>query len=315
MPQSPSVLVPSLLAALLSSAPSATRAAASSSISTAGICVLLCCTIQLWSSIAGPLPWAAGWGIVRAWRHHGPPCSSQQQERRQPACQPGGRLPGQGTASQPSMQLLPSLAKPVLFSPIAFLGWGWRWRWRRSSRWPLPCGCGRTAFNGRWRTSTATRGAAGRSEPWQKPLRWTNCQSARLRHAALRQLYWSGPCCPRYATGWAFAFGDPSQLPESEGGGYAWTGSPFIGHKYFFQAGLDRTSYAIWFFQVGGCLHRMPPAWWRRRRGCAAGRYLQLAPGAAWGNEHASTAWQWSVEGQAAGRSGSGCWAPQCLAC
>ncbi|KAL4433241.1 hypothetical protein ABPG77_003289 [Micractinium sp. CCAP 211/92] len=56
-------------------------------------------------------------------------------------------------------------------------------------------------------------------------------------------------CLAWYATGWAFAFGDPSQLPESEGGGYAWTGSPFIGHKYFFQAGLDRTSYAIWFFQ------------------------------------------------------------------
>ena len=39
------------------------------------------------------------------------------------------------------------------------------------------------------------------------------------------------PC--RYATGWAFAFGDPAALP---GGGFEWQGNAFIGHKYFFQA-------------------------------------------------------------------------------
>ena len=51
----------------------------------------------------------------------------------------------------------------------------------------------------------------------------------------------------RYATGWAFAFGDPVQQAD---GSYPWSGNPFIGPKFFFQAGLDRTSYATWVFQV-----------------------------------------------------------------
>ncbi|PSC70378.1 ammonium transporter isoform B [Micractinium conductrix] len=39
-------------------------------------------------------------------------------------------------------------------------------------------------------------------------------------------------CLAWYATGWAFAFGDPAALP---GGGFEWQGNAFIGHKYFFQ--------------------------------------------------------------------------------
>ena len=49
-----------------------------------------------------------------------------------------------------------------------------------------------------------------------------------------------------YATGWAFAFGDP---PQNADGSYPWAGNPFIGHKYFFQAGLPTTMMATWFFQ------------------------------------------------------------------
>lgn len=57
------------------------------------------------------------------------------------------------------------------------------------------------------------------------------------------------PAAHRYATGWAFAFGDP-QL-DAGTNSYPWSGNPFIGHTYFFQAGLARTSYALWFFQAG----------------------------------------------------------------
>lgn len=41
----------------------------------------------------------------------------------------------------------------------------------------------------------------------------------------------------RYATGWAFAFGDPSV--DAATGEYEWRGNPFIGHTYFFQARLS----------------------------------------------------------------------------
>jgi Amt family ammonium transporter len=56
-------------------------------------------------------------------------------------------------------------------------------------------------------------------------------------------------CIAWYATGFAFAFGDPPAA--ADGSGYAWQGNPFIGHRHFFQESLDRTSYAFWFFQVG----------------------------------------------------------------
>lgn len=42
------------------------------------------------------------------------------------------------------------------------------------------------------------------------------------------------PPASRYATGWAFAFGDPTQ--DAATGEYEWQGNPFIGHTYFFQA-------------------------------------------------------------------------------
>ncbi|KAI7837974.1 hypothetical protein COHA_008277 [Chlorella ohadii] len=54
-------------------------------------------------------------------------------------------------------------------------------------------------------------------------------------------------CLAWYATGWAFAFGDPQLDAATDS--YPWQGNPFIGHTYFFQAGLGRTSYALWFFQ------------------------------------------------------------------
>ena len=61
-------------------------------------------------------------------------------------------------------------------------------------------------------------------------------------------------CIAWYATGFAFAFGDPPAATDGSGG-YAWQGNPFIGHRHFFQDSLDRTSYAFWFFQVGAGLH------------------------------------------------------------
>jgi Amt family ammonium transporter len=48
-----------------------------------------------------------------------------------------------------------------------------------------------------------------------------------------------------WCLGWAFAFGDPA--PNADGT-YPWYG-PFIGHRYFFQNQLPRTSYVSWFFQ------------------------------------------------------------------
>lgn len=66
----------------------------------------------------------------------------------------------------------------------------------------------------------------------------------------------------RYATGWAFAFGDPVASPD---GSYppGVVGNPFIGHRYFFQTGLDRVNYGVWFFQVPLCCRLtllLPPA-------------------------------------------------------
>ncbi|PRW45098.1 ammonium transporter [Chlorella sorokiniana] len=54
-------------------------------------------------------------------------------------------------------------------------------------------------------------------------------------------------CLAWYATGYAFAFGDPELNAATNS--YPWQGNPFIGHTYFFQSGLARTSYASWFFQ------------------------------------------------------------------
>lgn len=48
-----------------------------------------------------------------------------------------------------------------------------------------------------------------------------------------------------YITGFAFAFGDPA---ANEDGTFPYT-TPFIGHRYFVQNQLDRTSYITWFFQ------------------------------------------------------------------
>ena len=69
-------------------------------------------------------------------------------------------------------------------------------------------------------------------------------------------------CLAWWATGYAFAFGDPQRQAD---GSYPWTGNPFIGHTYFFQAGLARSSYVQWFFQVGAV--ELEREWWRRRRG------------------------------------------------
>lgn len=52
-------------------------------------------------------------------------------------------------------------------------------------------------------------------------------------------------CFAWYATGYAFAFGDP---PIGEDGTFPWH-NPFIGHKYFFQAGMPRDEMVKWFFQ------------------------------------------------------------------
>lgn len=52
-------------------------------------------------------------------------------------------------------------------------------------------------------------------------------------------------CIAWYATGYAFAYGDPT---ASTNGTYPYT-TPFIGHTYFFQIGLPRTEYVSWFFQ------------------------------------------------------------------
>lgn len=49
----------------------------------------------------------------------------------------------------------------------------------------------------------------------------------------------------RYATGYAFAFGDADPLSD---GSYPWS-NPFIGHKYFFQIGMPREELVKWFFQ------------------------------------------------------------------
>ena len=48
-----------------------------------------------------------------------------------------------------------------------------------------------------------------------------------------------------YITGFAFAFGDPA---ADENGVYPYT-TPFIGHRFFVQNQLARTSYITWFFQ------------------------------------------------------------------
>eukprot|EP00887_Chlorella_sp_A99_P007406 scaffold2.g7406.t1 len=54
-------------------------------------------------------------------------------------------------------------------------------------------------------------------------------------------------CLAWYLLGWAFAYGDP-QLDQATGT-YPARGNPFIGNRYFVQAGLDRMSYVQWFFQ------------------------------------------------------------------
>jgi ammonium transporter, Amt family len=53
-------------------------------------------------------------------------------------------------------------------------------------------------------------------------------------------------CFAWYATGYAFAFGDPTI--STDGTTYPWH-NPFIGHKYFFQVGMPRADLAKWFFQ------------------------------------------------------------------
>jgi Amt family ammonium transporter len=52
-------------------------------------------------------------------------------------------------------------------------------------------------------------------------------------------------CFAWYATGYAFAFGDPT---ISADGTYPWH-NPFIGHKYFFQIEMPSSELAKWFFQ------------------------------------------------------------------
>lgn len=53
-------------------------------------------------------------------------------------------------------------------------------------------------------------------------------------------------CFAWYATGYAFAFGDP--VFNEDTGTFPWH-NPFIGHKYFFQADMPRTDLVKWFFQ------------------------------------------------------------------
>jgi Amt family ammonium transporter len=53
-------------------------------------------------------------------------------------------------------------------------------------------------------------------------------------------------CMAWYVCGYAFAFGDPSLGAD---GVYTGAGSPFIGHRFFAQAGMPAGDLVKWFFQ------------------------------------------------------------------
>ncbi|KAL4433238.1 hypothetical protein ABPG77_003286 [Micractinium sp. CCAP 211/92] len=116
--------MPFLWAAMPSPAPSATRAAAPSGMTTAIPVWPPAAPFQLRSSITGPKPCgqpARCCGTAR-WDQHGPSCSRQQQERQQPARSARWKPTEHGGASQPPMQLLLSIAKPLVLPLSAYLG-------------------------------------------------------------------------------------------------------------------------------------------------------------------------------------------------